>query len=72
MLWEERPAPELWSSSFSPTNKDSFVICIKCNDQRFCKDNLTTSVHKGCEANEAVGETGHDVAYWAGYRQVRH
>jgi hypothetical protein len=72
MLWEERPAPESWSSSLSPTDLDSFVICIKYNDQHFCKDNLTARVHKGGETNEAVGEAGHDVAYLAGCRQVGH
>jgi hypothetical protein len=72
MLWEERPVPELWSGSFSPTDMDSFVICIKPDDQHFFKDNLTTHVHKGGKTNEAVGEAGHDVAYLAGCRQVRH
>jgi hypothetical protein len=47
MLWEVRPAPEWWSGSLSPTDKDSFVICIKHNEQHFCKVNLTTRVHKG-------------------------
>jgi hypothetical protein len=74
MLWEERPAPELWFGSFSPTNQDSFVICIKCNDQCLCKDNSTTRVHQGGEPSdsEVVGEARHDVPYLAGCSQVRH
>jgi hypothetical protein len=72
MLWEERPPPELWSGSFSPTDENSFVIFIKQDDQHFCEDNLTTRVHKGGDTNEAVGEVGHDVAYLAGCRQVGH
>jgi hypothetical protein len=61
MLW----APES-SGSFSPPDQDSFIICIKCDDQRLCKDNLTTHVHKGGKTNEVVGEAGHDVPYSAG------
>jgi hypothetical protein len=72
MLWQERPAPEMWSGSFSPTNKDSFVICIKRNDQNLCKDNLTTRIHKGGKTKEVVGEAGHDVTYSAGCRLVGH
>jgi hypothetical protein len=37
-----------------------------------CKDNPTTSVHKGGKTNEVVGEAGHDVTYLAGCRQVGH
>jgi hypothetical protein len=72
MLWEERPVPESWSSGFSPTNQESFVICIKCNDQCLCKDNSKTRIHQGGKPNEVVGEAGHDVPYLAGCRQVRY
>ena len=63
MLWEERPVPESWLGSFSPTNRDRVVICIKHDDQRFCKNNLTTHIHKGGEPNEAAGIAGHDMSY---------
>jgi hypothetical protein len=58
MLWEEWPGLESWSGSFSPTDVDSFVICIKHNDQYLCKDNLTTTSTKGVRPMRLWGKPG--------------
>jgi hypothetical protein len=67
----EREAPEVGAILFMPSVKDAVAIWMDDQDNMLGEDNLAAEIGKGAQADEGMGEGGHDMPlhsrWWEGW-----